>query len=69
MKKIRGLVLAVACAAVALGAFAVFSEAQAGPPCRCPLIVAPVICDNGKTYTNLCFANCDHAKNCVRTGD
>ena len=68
MKKIRGLVLAVACAAVALGAFAIFSEAQAAA-CRCPLIVAPVICDNGKTYTNQCFANCAHAKNCVRTGD
>jgi hypothetical protein len=38
-------------------------------PCRCPLIYAPVICDNGKTYPNQCVADCHHAKNCVPTGE
>ena len=42
---------------------------EARPPCLCPDIVAPVICDNGVTYINQCRANCAHAKNCVPTGD
>ena len=44
------------------------TPAEAGAPCRCPLIVAPVMCDNGKTYINQCEANCHHARNCVPTG-
>ena len=40
---------------------------QAGP-CFCPLVYAPVICDNGKTYPNQCVADCHNAKNCVPTG-
>ncbi len=36
---------------------------------RCPLIYAPVICDNGKVYPNQCYADRAHAKNCVPTGD
>jgi len=35
---------------------------------RCPLIYAPVICDNGKTYPNQCVADQHHAKNCVPLG-
>ena len=35
---------------------------------RCPLIYAPVICDNGKTYPNQCVADQHHAKNCVPAG-
>jgi len=35
---------------------------------RCPLVYAPVICDNGKTYPNPCYAEQHHAKNCVPTG-
>ncbi len=42
---------------------------EARPPCLCPDIVAPVICDNGVTYINQCRANCAHARNCVPTGD
>jgi hypothetical protein len=34
----------------------------------CPAIFAPVTCDNGKTYTNSCFANADCATGCVSTG-
>ena len=36
---------------------------------RCPLIYAPVICSNGRTYPNQCVADQHHAKNCVPTGD
>lgn len=36
--------------------------------CRCPLIYAPVVCDNGKQYPNQCVADCRHAKNCVPVG-
>jgi hypothetical protein len=31
----------------------------------CPAIFAPVTCDNGKTYTNQCFADADCATGCV----
>jgi hypothetical protein len=55
-------------ATAAVGTVALVAEAQAGP-CRCPLIYAPVICDHGKTYPNMCVANCHNAKNCVPTGE
>jgi hypothetical protein len=43
-------------------------EPQIQTEARCPLIYAPVICDHGKTYPNLCVAEQHHAKNCVPTG-
>lgn len=52
-------------AAIAFGTVALFTEVNAAPRCICPSVYAPVICDNGKTYPNLCVANCKHAKNCV----
>jgi len=52
-------------AAVAGGALALFTEVNAAPRCICPKVYAPVVCDNGKTYPNLCVANCKRAKNCV----
>jgi hypothetical protein len=55
-----------ACALVA-GVAAVFTEVQAAP-CRCPLLYAPVQCDNGKIFSNQCFADCRNAKNCVPIG-
>ena len=45
------------------------STAEAGGPCRCPLIYAPVQCDHGKVYPNQCVADCHNAKNCVPTGE
>ena len=60
-------VLAAVFAAVALVSVATPSVQAAGG-CRCPLIYAPVICDNGKVYPNLCVAECHHAKNCVPYG-
>ena len=38
-------------------------EARGG--CVCPMVYSPVVCDNGKTYSNLCVANCAHATGCV----
>ncbi len=54
-------------AVVAFGLSSVFTEAHAAR-CICPQVYAPVICDNGKTYVNPCYASCAHAKNCVPTG-
>lgn len=38
------------------------------PNVICPAIFAPVVCDNGKTYSNSCFATADCATGCVSTG-
>ena len=43
--------------------------AQNEAAAKCPLIYAPVICSNGKTYPNQCVADQHHAKNCVPTGE
>jgi len=45
------------------------SPAEAKGPCRCPLIYAPVQCDNGKVYQNQCEADCHNGQNCVPTGE
>ena len=34
----------------------------------CPAIFDPVVCDNGKTYSNQCFATADCATGCVPAG-
>lgn len=34
------------------------------PDAICPLIYAPVTCNNGVTYSNQCFADADCAKGC-----
>jgi hypothetical protein len=47
------------------GSLSPSDETAAGRFCQCPLIVAEVICSNGKIYINQCFANCDHARDCV----
>jgi len=64
---VRLLVAGVVVAALAVGAFSIFTEARAAG-CVCPMIYAPVVCDNGRTYTNGCYAACAHAKHCVPTG-
>ncbi len=71
MKKGSYLRLAVSLlvvAAAVAGVFALYTEAEAGGGCRCPMIYAPVICDNGKIYPNQCVADCKHAKNCQPAG-
>ncbi len=64
----RNWKLFVACGlivAACFGAAALFTEAEAAPRCLCPDLWAPVICDNGKIYPNMCFADCKHATGCV----
>ena len=51
--------------ALAFGTATLETEANAAPRCLCPSVYAPVICSNGKTYSNLCVANCMRAKNYV----
>lgn len=54
----------VCVASVAIHALA--SNAEARPPWKvCPAVYAPVVCDNGKTYSNLCYANLAGATGCV----
>ena len=67
-KLFRSCVVAGVTAVLVVGALSLFTEAQAAPRCICPLIYAPVKCDNGKTYTNQCFATCAHATGCVPIG-
>jgi len=60
----------VAASVIGAGMLAVSATpAAAAGGCICPKIYAPVICSNGKIYPNQCVANCQHAKNCVPTGD
>ena len=59
--------LVAACVAVTLGTRSTSSAATAAA-CRCPLIYAPVVCDNGKSYPNQCVADCHHARGCVPSG-
>ena len=71
-KILPALALAAGLAAMTgAGARAADSSAKKCKPNPNPIcyqIYAPVTCSNGKTYTNQCFANCDHAKDCVRIG-
>ena len=68
-KTIRFAVAAVVFASFVFGVSSMFAPTEAAGPCLCPDIYAPVKCSNGKTYPNLCVANCRNAKNCVPTGD
>ena len=66
------IVATVAAILLALG-FGLLTVLMAPPveagPCRCPLIYAPVVCDHGKEYPNLCVAECRGGRNCVPTGE
>lgn len=65
----RSTLVAALGAVFAAGMFSLASPVQAAGPCICPKIYAPVVCDNGKVYSNQCLADCRHAKNCVPTGE
>jgi Kazal-type serine protease inhibitor domain len=72
MKRIKMLALASVLCAGALGV-ATPSMANHGGCHKvknpiCPAIFAPVVCDNGKTYSNSCFAAADCATGCVSAG-
>lgn len=70
MKTLSKLTLALALSASAL-AFAAPS-AEAKPKCPegilCPTYYDPVICSDGKVYSNACFANAACATGCVPYG-
>jgi len=74
MKNVRMLVAAGICLALVLGLFSVLSTVQAKKPgggggrCVCPMVYAPVVCDDGKTYSNSCVAACRNATGCVPAG-
>lgn len=38
------------------------------PSCSCPDLVAPVVCDGGCGYQNICIARCAGATNCIGIG-
>lgn len=66
MKRVIGWIgLLAIVAAIGFGVMALATPAEAKGRCICPLIYSPVECDNGKVYSNQCFANCRNAKNCV----
>jgi len=64
---LRGIVVALVCAAVAFGVLAVISEAEAAS-CRCVNFYSPVRCSDGKVYQNQCWATCLGATGCVPIG-
>ena len=39
-------------------------KSASSPGCLCPMVYAPVKCDNGNAYSNDCLAKCDSAENC-----
>jgi hypothetical protein len=48
----------------ATGAVAYADKCVPDPNAICPLIFAPVTCNNGMTYDNQCFADADCARGC-----
>ena len=70
-RKALRFVVGAAVAAIFVVGISAFlsSEPAAAGGCICPQVYAPVKCSNGKTYPNQCVANCQHAKDCVPTGD
>jgi hypothetical protein len=63
--RIGKIVFAMGVTCTALWALdASVSPVDARGGCVCPMVYAPVVCDNGKTYSNLCVARCAHAKGC-----
>jgi hypothetical protein len=59
------MVVGVASVALTLGIVALGSKAEAAGGCLCPRVYAPVVCGNGRTYTNPCVAKCNRAAECV----
>jgi hypothetical protein len=68
MKRARQTITQLLVVAAAAVVIASLSVAFAAPSAKCPAIYAPVICDNGKVYPNQCYADQQHAKNCVPYG-
>ena len=68
---VKSVVLLAAIAAMAFttSAFAAKPGGGCNRNVRCPLVWAPVICDDGKTYSNQCFADKACGTGCEPTGD
>jgi len=69
MKKLCARLAALLLVAAAGGALASAVSAAGGGGSNCPDVWNPVICSNGQVYSNLCYANLAHAKNCVPYGN
>ena len=69
MKRLKMLaltsVLCTGALALATPSMANHGGCHKNPNPICTLQYDPVICDNGKTYSNQCFANADCATGCV----
>lgn len=69
MKRLKMLaltsVLCTGALALATPSMANHGGCHKNPHPICPAIFDPVVCDNGKTYSNQCFANADCATGCV----
>jgi hypothetical protein len=73
-KGIRVLALVVLVALIAIVALqspgaSAAKKPPSEPTCLCPDVMDPVICSNGVTYSNFCYAGCAGVTGCVRTGD
>lgn len=64
MKTLSKLALAFALSASTL-AFPAPSKAVVGGGYQCPDVYAPVICSNGRVYSNSCYASRAGATGCV----
>jgi len=75
-KIVRALLIGSVVVGLVAGiAFLAMPETQAKRPggggpggCVCPMIYAPVTCDNGQTYSNQCVADCHNATGCEPAG-
>jgi hypothetical protein len=66
IKKAFGIGFAVAVVfSIVLGVTTLLSTPAEAGRCLCPKIYAPVVCSNGKTYSNQCLADCRNAHDCV----
>jgi len=59
---VRSLLLGLALTAIGSASYA--DKCVPDPNAICPLIFAPVTCNNGVTYSNQCFADADCARGC-----
>ena len=66
-KLIRMFLLGLALTA-GMGSVSYADKCVPDPNVICPLIYAPVTCNNGVTYSNQCFADADCAKGCRPAG-